>query len=171
MGVGSLRLWCSFMPPVSFRRRNKDQSFPVSCNHRCVCCCPIISVYFFLGFAGTPGYLSPEVLKKEPYGRPVDLWACGKYFNYNTSILMFASYKEQCSIHCRHFRSNWWKQLFTCHCFFLFFFFCRSHLVHFTCWLSSILGWGSAQVVFSDKSWCIRCEYYIKRYKAIIKWY
>ena len=29
------------------------------------------------GFAGTPGYLSPEVLKKNPYGRPVDLWACG----------------------------------------------------------------------------------------------
>ncbi|RDD47412.1 Calcium/calmodulin-dependent protein kinase type II subunit delta [Trichoplax sp. H2] len=29
------------------------------------------------GFAGTPGYLSPEVLKKEPYGKPVDLWACG----------------------------------------------------------------------------------------------
>ncbi|XP_027042895.1 calcium/calmodulin-dependent protein kinase type II delta chain-like isoform X1 [Pocillopora damicornis] len=29
------------------------------------------------GFAGTPGYLSPEVLKKEPYGRSVDLWACG----------------------------------------------------------------------------------------------
>ena len=30
------------------------------------------------GFAGTPGYLSPEVLKKEPYGKPVDIWACGK---------------------------------------------------------------------------------------------
>ena len=30
-----------------------------------------------LGFAGTPGYLSPEVLKKEPYGKPVDIWACG----------------------------------------------------------------------------------------------
>lgn len=29
------------------------------------------------GFAGTPGYLSPEVLKKEPYGRAVDIWACG----------------------------------------------------------------------------------------------
>nr|XP_002119355.1 calcium/calmodulin-dependent protein kinase type II delta chain [Ciona intestinalis] len=29
------------------------------------------------GFAGTPGYLSPEVLRKEPYGKPVDLWACG----------------------------------------------------------------------------------------------
>jgi len=29
------------------------------------------------GFAGTPGYLSPEVLNKDPYGRPVDIWACG----------------------------------------------------------------------------------------------
>ena len=29
------------------------------------------------GFAGTPGYLSPEVIKKEPYGKPVDIWACG----------------------------------------------------------------------------------------------
>ena len=32
---------------------------------------------YFLGFAGTPGYLSPEVLKKEPYGKAVDIWACG----------------------------------------------------------------------------------------------
>lgn len=31
------------------------------------------------GFAGTPGYLSPEVLKKEPYGKPVDIWACGEF--------------------------------------------------------------------------------------------
>lgn len=30
------------------------------------------------GFAGTPGYLSPEVLKKDPYGKPVDIWACGR---------------------------------------------------------------------------------------------
>ncbi|XP_023933561.1 calcium/calmodulin-dependent protein kinase type II subunit beta isoform X3 [Lingula anatina] len=29
------------------------------------------------GFAGTPGYLSPEVLRKDPYGKPVDIWACG----------------------------------------------------------------------------------------------
>ncbi|XP_067142676.1 calcium/calmodulin-dependent protein kinase type II alpha chain-like isoform X7 [Centruroides vittatus] len=29
------------------------------------------------GFAGTPGYLSPEVLKKDSYGKPVDIWACG----------------------------------------------------------------------------------------------
>uniref|UniRef100_H2PH29 calcium/calmodulin-dependent protein kinase n=1 Tax=Pongo abelii TaxID=9601 RepID=H2PH29_PONAB len=31
----------------------------------------------WFGFAGTPGYLSPEVLRKDPYGKPVDLWACG----------------------------------------------------------------------------------------------
>ncbi|XP_026668238.1 calcium/calmodulin-dependent protein kinase type II delta chain isoform X3 [Ceratina calcarata] len=31
----------------------------------------------WFGFAGTPGYLSPEVLRKEPYGKPVDIWACG----------------------------------------------------------------------------------------------
>lgn len=31
-----------------------------------------------LGFAGTPGYLSPEVLRKEAYGKPVDIWACGE---------------------------------------------------------------------------------------------
>ncbi len=29
------------------------------------------------GLAGTPGYLAPEVLKKESYGKPVDVWACG----------------------------------------------------------------------------------------------
>ena len=36
--------------------------------------------FFFInssGFAGTPGYLSPEVLKREPYHKPVDVWACG----------------------------------------------------------------------------------------------
>ena len=33
----------------------------------------------FSGFAGTPGYLSPEVLRKDPYGKPVDIWACGMY--------------------------------------------------------------------------------------------
>lgn len=33
---------------------------------------------FISGFAGTPGYLSPEVLRKEAYGKPVDVWACGE---------------------------------------------------------------------------------------------
>ncbi|XP_008315201.1 calcium/calmodulin-dependent protein kinase type II delta 2 chain isoform X1 [Cynoglossus semilaevis] len=31
----------------------------------------------WFGFAGTPGYLSPEVLRKDPYGKAVDMWACG----------------------------------------------------------------------------------------------
>lgn len=31
----------------------------------------------YYGFAGTPGYLSPEVLRKEPYSYSVDVWACG----------------------------------------------------------------------------------------------
>ena len=39
---------------------------------------PLVFTGNFPGFAGTPGYLSPEVLKKEPYGKPVDIWACGK---------------------------------------------------------------------------------------------
>ncbi|KAF3853789.1 hypothetical protein F7725_014477 [Dissostichus mawsoni] len=30
----------------------------------------------WFGFAGTPGYLSPEVLRKDP-GQAVDIWACG----------------------------------------------------------------------------------------------
>lgn len=32
---------------------------------------------YWFGFAGTPGYLAPEVIKKNPYGKRVDLWACG----------------------------------------------------------------------------------------------
>lgn len=40
--------------------------------------CPHKSLSCRQGFAGTPGYLSPEVLRKDPYGKPVDMWACGK---------------------------------------------------------------------------------------------
>ena len=31
----------------------------------------------WFGFAGTPGYLSPEVIQREDYGRGIDIWACG----------------------------------------------------------------------------------------------
>ena len=45
--------------------------------------------YFLVaGFAGTPGYLSPEVLRKDPYGKPVDVWACGKDGNYNSYLIV-----------------------------------------------------------------------------------
>ena len=36
-----------------------------------------VHILFGAGFAGTPGYLSPEVLRKEPYSYAVDIWACG----------------------------------------------------------------------------------------------
>ena len=32
---------------------------------------------FFHGFAGTPGYLAPEVILRQPYGPTVDMWAAG----------------------------------------------------------------------------------------------
>ncbi|CAF93694.1 unnamed protein product, partial [Tetraodon nigroviridis] len=38
----------------------------------------------WFGFAGTPGYLSPEVLRKDPYGKPVDMWACGRNTHTHT---------------------------------------------------------------------------------------
>ena len=49
---------------------------------------------FFLGFAGTPGYLSPEVLKKDPYGRPVDLWACGKQNSIVASLVIMVHWVD-----------------------------------------------------------------------------
>lgn len=39
--------------------------------------CSVSFWFLCAGFAGTPGYLSPEVLRKDPYGKPVDIWACG----------------------------------------------------------------------------------------------
>ena len=69
----------------------KNEKITMVLKWMCYSSCYWPNIYFFLspngnlehfllfvGFAGTPGYLSPEVLKKEPYGRPVDLWACGE---------------------------------------------------------------------------------------------
>lgn len=29
------------------------------------------------GYAGTPLYMAPEILKRQSYGKPVDMWSCG----------------------------------------------------------------------------------------------
>lgn len=29
------------------------------------------------GYVGTPGYVAPEIVNREPYGPAVDMWACG----------------------------------------------------------------------------------------------
>lgn len=46
--------------------------------HATSVCVSVCLCVWGAGFAGTPGYLSPEVLRKDPYGKPVDLWACGE---------------------------------------------------------------------------------------------
>lgn len=52
-----------------------------------------------LGFAGTPGYLSPEVLKKEPYGKPVDIWACGEHTRSLHAVAQTSSLPRCDSLH------------------------------------------------------------------------
>lgn len=44
-----------------------------------ICLWVIVLLFVGTGFAGTPGYLSPEVLRKDPYGKSVDIWACGEF--------------------------------------------------------------------------------------------
>ncbi|XP_047198165.1 calcium/calmodulin-dependent protein kinase type II subunit gamma isoform X8 [Hippoglossus stenolepis] len=49
----------------------------------------------WFGFAGTPGYLSPEVLRKDPYGKPVDIWACGQSTRINACMLPQLSFTRK----------------------------------------------------------------------------
>lgn len=51
----------------------------------------LISYTILIGFAGTPGYLSPEVLRKDNYGKPVDMWACGEFITIVYNIENFHS--------------------------------------------------------------------------------
>jgi serine/threonine protein kinase len=34
------------------------------------------------GHAGTPGYIAPEILKRQKYGKAVDLWSLGAVLFY-----------------------------------------------------------------------------------------
>lgn len=37
----------------------------------------VIAVALNVGRVGTPHFMAPEVVKREPYGKPVDVWGCG----------------------------------------------------------------------------------------------
>lgn len=97
----------------------------------------IFALSCFPGFAGTPGYLSPEVLRKDPYGKAVDLWACGK------------------SLVCSPFLLIIWP---LCNEMYSLFFSFRCNPLHFIGWLSSILGWRSASSLPADQSWSLWCR-------------
>lgn len=62
---------CLQTPTVLFEKIENSPALYNSCFVTSSCHCTS-------GFAGTPGYLSPEVLRKDPYGKPVDIWACGE---------------------------------------------------------------------------------------------
>jgi len=36
-----------------------------------------VFVVAFSGRIGTPNFMAPEVINREPYGKPVDVWGCG----------------------------------------------------------------------------------------------
>lgn len=72
----------------------------------------------FAGFAGTPGYLSPEVLRKEAYGKPVDIWACGESHapsRLSSLHLFLSSFSLALSLDAphifRHISSQMWRAL------------------------------------------------------------
>lgn len=37
----------------------------------------MIWCFVLLGRIGTPNFMSPEVILRQPYGKPVDMWGCG----------------------------------------------------------------------------------------------
>lgn len=39
--------------------------------------CPCKCNTIISGRIGTPQYMAPEVVQRQPYGKPVDMWGCG----------------------------------------------------------------------------------------------
>lgn len=42
-----------------------------------LCQCSVWNLSLSSGRVGTPHFMAPEVVKREPYGKPVDVWGCG----------------------------------------------------------------------------------------------
>lgn len=47
------------------------------------------------GRLGTPHFMSPEVIDRKPYGKPIDVWGCGKnlslYSLYRSAFFLLPS--------------------------------------------------------------------------------
>lgn len=120
---------------------------------------------FSAGFAGTPGYLSPEVLRKEAYGKPVDIWACGELFReiYTRHIWYFLDDKnwETNCLKSSFLQNVHFVCLCVCLCTCLSMCFCvclRGDPLHPAGGLPSFLGRGPAQAVPADQGWGLWCE-------------
>lgn len=60
-------LWETTAKQPDARASSTPSPFPSSAN-----CCVLSA-----GRVGTPHFMAPEVVKREPYGKPVDVWGCG----------------------------------------------------------------------------------------------
>lgn len=114
-------------------------------NHSWTLLCVLLA-----GFAGTPGYLSPEVLRKEAYGKPVDIWACGTFSSPPPPPLSPSHHSDKGCVSV-----------------------CRCDPLHPPGWIPSVLGRGPAQTLPADQGRRIRREpapvavwFWIRRYVA-----
>lgn len=115
----------------------------------------------FPGFAGTPGYLSPEVLRKDPYGKPVDMWACGKWHLNPATSAAHKVYLTHAMLRflfsCRvSFWENWtivaWSTSMN------MFLSSRCDFIYPSGGLSTLLGWGPAPPLPANQSWGLWCK-------------
>lgn len=60
-------LWETTAKQPDAQASSTPSPFPSSAN-----CCVLSA-----GRVGTPHFMAPEVVKREPYGKPVDVWGCG----------------------------------------------------------------------------------------------
>lgn len=142
--LGAEGVWPSPGQPLSFFQQDLAPCYLRATLCVCVSACLCVRG---AGFAGTPGYLSPEVLRKDPYGKPVDLWACGESIQRppcppgcctSGALSPFPSPRPH---HCSPQGAEVSPGALR-----------RGHPVHPASWVSPILGRGPAPAVPADQS-------------------